>query len=281
MSETHKVSTPKEAAKRIKRQAQIRTVKLGDIRVSPTGQRELNTTRVKKILDNLDMERLGTLTVSSRDGFYWLIDGQHRFNALKEYWGEGFEEWEIEAWCYFDLTEEQEAEKFLQHNEVLTVDAYARFKVGVAAGRPVENDIDRIVRSLDLKVARSQDHGAISAVSALVKTYTRYGPIGLVQTLWTIRESFGDRGFEAVVIDGVGLFRARYEGRIDPDRLVKKLSQTLGGVKGVLNRANLIREKTGQTVPQCVAAAITDIYNAGLRGTASLGSWWKDARAAA
>lgn len=276
----NKVPTPAEAVKRIKRQAQIRTIKLGDIRVSPTGQRELNMSRVKKILDNLDMERLGTLTVSARDGFFWLIDGQHRFNALKEYWGEGFEEWEIEAWCYFDLTEEQEAEKFLQHNEVLTVDAYARFKVGVAAGRPVENDIDRIVRSLDLKVTRQHGTGSISAVASLVKTYTRYGPQGLVQTLWTIREAFGDRGFEAVIIDGVGLFRARYEGRIDPERLVKKLSTTLGGVKGLLNRANLIREKTGQTVPQCVAAAVTDVYNQGARGLQSIGSWWKDGKAA-
>lgn len=273
--------TPADVAKKIKRQASIRTVKLGEIRVSPTGQRELNIARVKKILDNLDMERLGTLTVSSRDGFFWLIDGQHRFNALKDFFGDGFEDWEVEAWCYFDLTEEQEAEKFLQHNEVLAVDAFARFKVGVAAGRPVETDVDRIVRSLELKVTRTQGHGSVSAVTALMKVYRSYGPSGLVQTLWTIREGFGDRGFESVIIDGVSLFRGRYEGRVDPERLVKKMQTTLGGVKGLLNRANLIRERTGQTVPQCVAAAVTDVYNSGARGTQSLGSWWKDGKAAA
>jgi hypothetical protein len=273
--------TPADVAKKIKRQASIRTVKLGEIRVSPTGQRELNITRVKKILDNLDMERLGTLTVSSRDGFFWLIDGQHRFNALKDFFGDGFEDWEVEAWCYFDLTEEQEAEKFLQHNEVLAVDAFARFKVGVAAGRTVETDVDRIVRSLELKVTRTQGHGSVSAVTALMKVYRSYGPSGLVQTLWTIREGFGDRGFESVIIDGVSLFRGRYEGRVDPERLVKKMQTTLGGVKGLLNRANLIRERTGQTVPQCVAAAVTDVYNSGARGTQSLGSWWKDGKAAA
>lgn len=277
--------TPKQAVeaeqKRIRRQAQIRTIHLGDIRVSPTGQRELNESRVKKILDNLDMERLGTLTVSYRDDLYWLIDGQHRFNALKEFFGEGFEEWEVEAWCYYDLTEEQEAEKFLQHNEVLAVDAFSRFKVGVAAGRPVETDINRIVLSLGLKVARARGTGTISATAALVKTYTKYGPQGLVQTLWTIRETFGDRGFESAIIEGVGQFRARYEGRIDPDRLVKKLQTVAGGVKGVLNRAYLIRERTSQPVPSCVAAAITDVYNTGARGLQSIGSWWKDGKAAA
>jgi hypothetical protein len=274
------MATPNDAAKRVKRAAMLRTIKLGEVRVSPTGQRELNSARVNKIVDSLDMDLIGTIEVSYRDGFYWVIDGQHRFNALKEFFGEGYEEWEITAWCYFDKTEEEEAELFLRFNDSLAVDAFAKFKVGVSAGRAAESDVDRIVRSLGLKVARSQDNGAISAVSSLMKTYNRYGPTGLAQTLWTIRESFGDRGFEAVIIDGIGLFRARYEGRIDADKLVTKLSRTLGGVKGVLNRANLIREKTGQTVPQCVAAAITDIYNAGQRGSASLGSWWKDGKAA-
>lgn len=267
--------------KKIKRQAKIRTIKLGDIRISPAAQREVNQPRVNKIVDSLDMERLGTLTVSHRDGFYWLIDGQHRYTALKTFFGEGYEDWETEAWCYFDLTEDQEAEKFLQHNEVLAVTAYDKFKVGVTAGRIIESDVDRIVRSLDLKVARTQGNGSISAVTALTSVYRKHGPRGLVRTLSTIRDAFGDRGFESVIITGLALYLGRYDGRVDGVRLVKKLNATNGGVKGILNRASLIREKTGQTMVACVAAAITDVYNAGLRGTASLGSWWKDGAIAA
>lgn len=277
MGEAAENVTPLTAAKKIKREARIRTIKLGDIRVSPAAQRELNQSRVNKIVDALEMERIGTITVSHRDGFYWLIDGQHRYNALKTFFGEGFEEWEVEAWCYFDLTEEQEAEKFLQHNEVLAVSAYDRYKVGITAERPVETDVDRIVRSLGLKVARAQAHGAISAVTALISVYTKHGPRGLVGTLYVIREAFGDRGFESVVITGLATFRGRYDGRIDEDRLIKKLNATSGGVKGLLNRAALIRENVGQPVTSCVAAAITEIYNSGLRGQQSLGSWWKDA----
>lgn len=273
--------TPKDVAKKIKRQAQIRTIKLGEIRVSPSAQRDLNPAKAKRILDRLTMEDLGTFTVSYRDGFYWLVDGQHRMWALREYFGEGYEDWEVEAWCYFDLTEAEEAEKFLTFNDSLAVDAYAKFKVGVTAGRPVENDVDRIVRSLGLKVARAQAKGSIAAVASLIKTYTRFGPQGLVQTLWTIREAFGDGGYEAKVIDGMALFRARYEGRIDAERLVKKLSSTQNGVKGILQRAALKREQTNQAVATCIAAAITDVYNSGLRGIASLGSWWKEGRAAA
>ena len=277
-----KKNTPTPAdVKKIKRQAQIRTIKLGDIRVSPAAQRELNQSRVNKIVDALDMERLGTLTVSQRDGYYWLIDGQHRYNALKTFFGEGYEDWEVEAWTYFDLSEEQEAEKFLQHNEVLAVNAYDKFKVGVTAGRPIESDVDRIVRSLGLKVARTQGDGAISAVTALTDVYKAYGPVGLRETLWTIREAFGDRAFESVIITGLARFRGRYEGRIDSARLVSKLNRTAGGIKGILNKAAYIREQVGQPIPTCVAAAITQIYNTRARGLSSLGSWWKDGSIAA
>lgn len=277
MGEAVENVTPLHVAKKIKREARIRTVKLGELRVSPTAQRDLNQSRVNKIVDSLDMERLGTLTVSSRDGYYWIIDGQHRYNALKTFFGEGFEDWEVEAWCYFDLNEEQEAEKFLQHNEVLAVSAYDRFRLSVEAKRPVESDVDRIVRSLGLKVAKAQGHGAISAVTALTSTYNKYGPRGLVGALYVIREAFGDRGFESVIISGVGLFRGRFEGRLSEEQLIKKLNGYNGGIKGLLNRAALIREQFGQPVPTCVAAAITEAYNRGLRGQASLGSWWKDA----
>lgn len=276
MSEALNV-TPLTVSKKIKRQAHIRTVKLGEIRVSPSAQRDLNQARVAKILDAIDMERIGTLTVSYRDSFYWLIDGQHRYNALKDYFGEGFEEWEVEAWCYYDLTEEQEAEKFLQHNDVLAVSAFDKFRIGVEAKRPLESDVDRIVRSLGLKVTRGKGHGSVSAVSALLSTYKKYGPRGLVRSLHVIRDAFGDQGFESVIVSGVALFLGRYDGRIDDERLIKKLNATMGGVKGVQNRSVVTRDRTGKTVPECIAAVITEIYNAGLRGTASLGSWWKDA----
>ncbi|UAJ79991.1 hypothetical protein IT072_02620 [Leifsonia sp. ZF2019] len=236
---------------------------------------------MKYILNNLNLDKLGTLTVSARDGLYYVIDGQHRLAALREFLGDGWEDVCIEAWCWHGLTEAQEAKKFLEFNDVLTVDSFAKFKAGVTAKDPIPSDIDRIVMSLGLKVTRNVVPGSIRAVGALTSTYAKFGPQGLAKTLWIIREAFGDRGFESSIIEGVALFWSRYEGRVDPERVIKKLNVTMGGTKGVLNRAGLKREQTGQPVAQCVAAAITDIYNAGLRGTASLGSWWKDGKAVA
>lgn len=159
--------------------------------------------------------------------------------------------------------------------EVLAVDAYSKFKVGVAAGRPIESDINRIVLSLGLKVTRQRGHGCVTAVGALTNVYTKYGPRSLVSTLFTLREAFGDYGYESTVIQGLALFGERYAGRVDERRLLEKLASKPKGVKGLINHAHLIREKVAQPVVPCIAAAITDTYNAGARGK-GLGSFWKD-----
>lgn len=267
--------TPKDVSKRIKRDAHIRTIKLGDIRVSPTAQRDLNLTKGRSILNNLRMEDLGTFTVSQRDGFYWLIDGQHRFWALREYFGEGWEEWEVEAFTYFGLTEAQEAEKFLVFNNSLPVDAYSKFRIGVAAELPVPTDINRVVLSLGLKVTRYKAAGSVAAVGAINKVYDRNGPGGLAHTLAIIRDAFAMTGFEQSIILGVGLFWARYEGQVAEEELIKSLSRTPNGYKGVLAAARLWQERVDQPLDQCVAASISDIYSKGRRGK-GLGSWWKE-----
>lgn len=274
--------TPADVAKKIiKRSAKIRTVKLGEMRISPTAQRDFVPGKGRNILDNLNLEDLGTFTLSFRDGLYWVVDGQHRLWALKEFFGDGWEDWEVEAWTYFDLSESEEAEKFLVFNDSLAVNALEKFMVGVEAKRHTECEINRIVLSLGLKVSRSKDDNSIQAVASLKNVYLRNGTKALVKTLVITRESFAGRGFEAQVIEGIAKFVSRFEGRFDDERLIKRLNGTVGGYKGVQQRAYLIRENSGAPTAECVAAAITDIYNKGLRGVASLGSWWKDGRAVA
>lgn len=273
--------TPLDVAKKhLKREARIRTVALGDLRVSPTGQRDFNAVKARSLLANFREEDLGTFTLSHRDGFYWIIDGQHRKWALCEYIGEGWEEFTIEAWCYEGLTEAQEAEKFLIFNNNLAVDAYSKFKIGVTAELPEPTDINRVVLSLGLKVTRYKAQGSIAAVGAITKVYRRSGPSGLAHTLAIVRDAFALTGFEQSIILGVALFWQRYEGQVSVDDIVKSLSRLPNGYKGLLTRAHLWKERVDQPIDQCVAASISDVYSTGRRGH-GLGSWWKDGKAAA
>lgn len=95
---------PKDDGRRNQREARLRWVPISLMRTSPVAQRELNQSRVDYIAANFDPEDLGTPTVSHRDGHFYVIDGQHRVEALKQIgWGDQ----QIQCWSYDGLNEEQ------------------------------------------------------------------------------------------------------------------------------------------------------------------------------
>ncbi len=161
---------------------------------------------------------------------------------------------------------------FLTLNDTLAVHAFAKFKVSVQAGRGAEADVDRIVRALGLRIARGG--GGISAVGTLRRVYTRGGAATLAKALRIIRDAYGEAGLDGPVIDGIGLLCQRYDGQLEEDRAVERLSTAHGGVAGLASRAGQLRQATGNATAQCVAAAAVDLINRGTGGR-KLPSWWK------
>lgn len=258
-------------ATKVERDARLRWVPIAKMRVNPLAQREMNQAWVDAIAVDLDLEQLGAPTVNERDGHFHILDGQHRIEALKV---AGWGDQQIQCWTYSGLDDESEAEVFLKLNNVKAVDAFAKFKVGVSAGRDVPSDIDRIVRAQGLSVCRDRRPGAVRAVGALQYVYGRGGAKVLARSLGIIRDAYGDAGFEAKVIEGIGLLCARYNGELNEEAAVQRLGAAHGGVAGLVNKAEVLRRQTGNAKNQCVAAAAVDIINAGRVGK-KLPSWWK------
>lgn len=125
-----------------------------------------------------------------------------------------------------------------------------------------------------LRISRDKVPGAIGAVNTLRRVYVRSNEETLAKSLRLIRDSFGDAGFEASIIDGMGHLIQRYNGLIDEKTASTQLGAVHGGVKGLLNRAAKLHEQTGGTRGHCVAAAAVDIINSS-RGGKKLPSWWK------
>jgi hypothetical protein len=241
------------------------------MKVSPLAQRELNQARVDRLANSFDLEQLGTPTVNLREGHWYIIDGQHRVSALIQI---GYGDQQIQCWTYRGLTDIEEAEKFLKLNDILTVGAFAKFKVSVQAGRAEECEIDRIVRSCGLRVSQDKKDGSVSAVNTLRRVYRRGGPPSLTRALCIIRDSYGDPGLEASVIDGLGLLCHRYNGDLSDERATKALAGAMGGVNALLGKAEFLRRQTGNPKAHCVAAAAVELINAG-RGGRKLPSWWR------
>jgi hypothetical protein len=262
-----------KSSKRIEGKATTEWVPLNSIHINPLAQRDLNTQRVNQLVANCDLAKLGVLTLSYRDGVYWAVDGQHRVRMLQVL---GFTDELIECRVHHGLTSESEAEMFLLLNDVLAVKAFPKFRAAVHAGWPAQTEIDRLVRSLGLKISSDRSTGSIGSVTALEKVYSRSGPEVLTRTLTIIRDAYGDPGMEAAVIDGIAHLCDRYSAAIDDEVAVERLAKVNGGVNGLLNRAEQIKRQTGSRKSLCVAAAAVDAINAG-RGGKKLSNWWKSA----
>lgn len=269
-----------EKQKNIKGAARIRTVRVGDLRVSGAAQREFKQSWGDTLAENFSIDKMATLVVSHRDGVYWIIDGQHRHFGLKAWakqqFGDDWADWTVEVWSHEGLNEQDEADLFLSFNNRRAVSAFDKFKVGVTANLSEPSDINRVVLALGLKVDKGRKANAVAAVGALTTVYRSGGAVLLSKTLVTIRDAWAGVGFEPESLNGVALFISRYEGRLDEARLVSKLAGITNGSRGLRQRAIHMKETYGDTLNVCTAAAITELYNKGLRGTNSLGSWWKE-----
>lgn len=265
-------------ASKIERSARLKWVPLDKIKVNPLAQREVNQARVDHLVANLDLDQLGNPTVSQRDGSYWVLDGQHRVEAMRAF---GFDGETIQCWVHEGLTSEDEAEVFLKLNDVLAVSAFDRYTKAVHAGRPVESDIDRIVKSVGCLVTRDKVDNGIGAVAALRNVYAM-GPGTLARTLAIIRDAYGAGGFDNSIIRGMGLVCSRYDAAsLDAANAVQKLQKAARGADGLLQKAEIVRRTTGVSKSVAVAAACVETINGAGKGR-KIPSWWKtDAEAAA
>lgn len=269
------MTKPQNTARRAaEREARLTWVPLGLMRVPQMAQRELKAGRVDHIAANMDLEQIGTPTVNKRGGHAYILDGQHRIEALKQWLGDGWENQTVHCWTYDGLNEEEEAETFLKLNDTLTVQAFDKFRIGLNAGRQEEGEIAAVVQKAGLIISQSGAEGAIGAVGTLRRVYRREGHAVLARTLGIIRDAYGSPGLDSAVIDGIGLLCGRYNGELSTEAAVTRLRSAAGGVGGLMNRAYFAKNQTGAPLNQCVAAAAVELINRG-KGGKKLPSWWK------
>jgi hypothetical protein len=221
--------------------------------------------------------------MNHRGGKFLCLDGQHRVYGLRQYGFAGDDV--ITCEVYENLTDEEMAEIFLGRDDRRAIAPFYKFCIACTAGHVRENAIRRIVESHGLKIDRSRKENCVAAVSALCKIYdTSVGKdtaVGWVVRIAKHAFSGDPRGFDAPILEALGLVFNRYNGRVVEKDLIGRLSTMQHGVAGLMRRAEALRERTGSQKTQCLAANMVDIYN---KGTSARGNrlvpWWKETTAA-
>ena len=179
-------------------------------------QRTTSHTQVKNIIKYFDEAKLGTLTVSLRDGKYYIIDGAHRLSALRalKY---------SHALCEVltGLTASDEADYFRrQGQDKRALKPLDLFKAGIIAGDEKCLRINEIIKSNSFHIGFShKNFYQIGAINALFSIVDEYGfevlddTLCLIASTWTgiAKATCGD------CMLGVAEFAHRF-GAVDFDR---------------------------------------------------------------
>ena len=191
-----------------------------------TYQRNLNEDRVRKIAANFDERIANEPKVSSRDGRYYVFDGQHTVAARK--FLNGGKDLPIRCKVFYGLTEKDEALLFAQQTgESASLTAGARFRALVYGEDKDALAFLKATESVGLCVDYKQTRGAyrLACIATAFGLYKRVGGQLYREAMQIIVDAWkGDPdSLRAETVRGVVEFVDLYYGEYNRKRLVTRL----------------------------------------------------------
>lgn len=262
----------------------VEWIYIRDTFADPAYQRGLIESKVRKLVEEFDLDALSFPHVSERRTAsgkiqYAIMDGQNRIEAVRRVLGE---DQMMECAVYRGLTLAREAQIFKKLNDGKKVRELDKFLSQITGGDEETIAIARIVQSIGLTVQRARGDKVVQAVDALRKVYRgdrRYGigrhELPLKRTLVVLNDAWGPAAdaFQSPLIQGVGMLMTRCGDQVDVERLVRKLQAYPHGALGFLGSAKGIKSVMGGDYPHAVATLTVNVYNRGNRGKSNLPAW--------
>lgn len=250
-----------------KPKSKIVRVEAQTLRIHPTAQRDIIPSRLKKLVEQLDLDAIGVLhaveyTINGTLAL-WLIDGQHRWRALMEH---GLGEWVVEVKVHLDAQDDRAASLlFLELNDRAAVSTYGKFVNEVAAGMPVAVGVLNAIKAKGLKANNKSADGSVCCIRALESIYRLDEGKSLDLALDAILHAWGSTAaaLEGPIVLGVGTVFATYNGKIDEAAMVKKLAKYKGGPSGLIGSARGLKDYRKASVARCLTELVIETYNTG------------------
>ncbi|MEB5757441.1 DUF6551 family protein [Mammaliicoccus sciuri] len=232
---------------------------IADLKTDMRYQSPIRESQVRKIVRNFDPDKLDTITVNKRqDGTFYIIDGQHRVEALKE-----LNIQFAQANIYDNLTPEKEAEMYYGINDRPAKSPNSKAKSKLMFGEQSAIEIEQAVINAGLKIdydKKLPSDGYITAYASLESIYKKYNKKLLEIVLKIIKESFGtdSKNYQAFMIKGFAQFIDIYHRDVDVMNLISKLQEL--GYDGFIKEVN--KNAAGfSTKKESLPLTLVEIYN--------------------
>ena len=202
----------------------IKRIAISDLNIEPSDyQRPTNPQQVERIVERFDESKIGVLTVSSRNGINYVVDGAHRVCALRTLgYTHAFAE------ILTGLSYEQEASYFAKQNQdKRPLKPTDLFKAGLASGDERCHKINNIVRANGFQIgASNKNFYKIAAVNALYEIVECYSFETLDDTLCLIANTWNgiSKASQSECLLGVAEFINRYSMVQFADRMHEKFA---------------------------------------------------------
>lgn len=237
-----------------------------------SAQREFNERHADKIAQSFDPDLFDTLVVTlpNGNGIYHVVDGQHRWAAIRSLFGE-----DEKVPCRI-VDAKDPARAAIIFDKINTgrrlPSGIEKFRVRVTAGYEAESQIHKVVTWLGCRIEASDGANSIRATAALMNIYNSFGLEVLKEALMTIRGTWkDDKGaLEGPIIEGYGSLIGEHRGHLDWARLREKTASSYTPGR-LLGAAKADKETLGGRISDGVRRILIRNYDQGLR-SGKLGS---------
>jgi hypothetical protein len=236
---------------------EVRSLQIFQLKMDESYQRSVKNEHVLKIVAKFKPRALGTFEVSQREDGYYLVDGQHRYLAMKQL---GLAMTHVSCTVHTGLSREEEADLCDLKNDTRRMHPIDKFKVSFVAGHPEVLSIVKMLDRFGLRVSSTNSPGCVMAVDALLTIQEKRGPAVLLETLEVLHAAWGleHAAYNKVILRTVASVIAAYPARVDRARLVLVLKAR--SPSELINQLRAAKQFGGQNG---ITDYIVKLYNSG------------------
>lgn len=232
------------------------SLKLSELIVTEELQRNIRLNRIKKIVKNFNPRSVGTLTISFRDGKYYILDGQHRAVALMQL---GYKEWDCVV--LEGLTVEDEGRIYKNKADSAAHNAYEKYKSDLVIKDPLTLKLKDLVESTGLQIAERKKRDALGCINDLYYCIKKDEKL-LIITINLLKDNFTcEHGITGVELRGLFLFleKAMANDIFNLNYFVSRFKSKLQGQ--ILKLAAQTKEANYTTAHRGYALTLLHLYN--------------------